>query len=168
MVLSFPSGNRQACGGSGGVGPDADSKFGTAGVALELQLPSPRESTLSQDFRDALQILFRIDTNGVVRRLADVYGSSVFEETQLFQPLGFFQSRFGPAHKKIERSFPVSVEAKVLEVGRAGVVTVEGDRCPGKIESVAVRSGHDFDCVGITNFFRWARSLHGSHLNCRV
>src|ERR1700683_3329224 len=155
MALPFSSCHREACAGRGSVGPL--SEHGTV-----------EKSALPQDFLCTLQIFLRIYTHGVVLCFADIDRDSVFEETQLLQPFGFFQSRFRPAHKKIEGGFPVGIEAKMLEVASAGVVAVEGDRGPGKIESAAAWGGHDFDRVGIVDFFWRARSLDCSRLDRRV
>jgi hypothetical protein len=49
-----------------------------------VQVPSAepdKKSTLPEDFRHTLQILFRIDANGVVRRFADIDRDSVLKET---------------------------------------------------------------------------------------
>ena len=162
-AVPLASRNLETCGGCGGLGP----RGGCGHRRSSHRVPST-QSALAQNLRHSLQVFLGVNSNRVVRRLADVDFDSVFEETQLFQPFAFFEYGFRLAHKKIERGLPVGVETEVLEVARAGAIAVEGNRGSRKIERAAVRGSHNFDCVRIADVFRWARSLHRSHLHGRV
>jgi hypothetical protein len=58
---------------------------------------NPRQhcSALFHDLDDTLQVFFRIDTNAVVRRLADMDWYAVFQETKLLESFTFLERRFG-------------------------------------------------------------------------
>ena len=71
-----------------------------------------------QQLRHPAQILFRIDPNGVIRRLSHMNRDAIFEKTQLLQPLGPFERRLGQCDEAIKRSLAVRIKSEVLEIRR--------------------------------------------------
>ena len=67
----------------------------------------------------ALEIFFRVYSDGVEVGGLDVDGDVVFEEAQLFEALGLFEGAWGKGGEAFEDGLAVGVEADVLPVGGA-------------------------------------------------
>ena len=108
-----------------------------------------RKSTPAQDFGHTLQILFRIHSHRIVRRLAHKNRNSVFQEAQLFQPLALFQHRFRLSYKPIECRLSICVKAEVLEIPGSTAVAIERNGGAREIKRSSIVSCYYLHRIGI-------------------
>src|ERR1041384_1778323 len=95
----------------------------------------------------------------------DIDGNSVLQKAQLLQALGSFQQRFRPFYKAIKCGLAICIEAKMLEVAWAGVVTIEGNRCAREIKRLAISIGDDFHRSGSVDIHSSCRRFQSSNLD---
>jgi hypothetical protein len=120
---------------------------------------------------DAVKVFFGVDADGVEVGEFDVDVDFVFEEAELFEAFGVFESAVGEGGEAVEGCFAVGVEAYVLPVFRGGVVfgiAVEGDGGAGEVEGAAVGGGDDFDGVWVVDVFGGAEDFEGGDLDLRL
>jgi len=113
-----------------------------------------------EEFFDAEEVGFGVDSDGVVLGFGDVEGKAVFEQAELFEAFGELEGCGREAGEALEGGAAVGVEAEVLEIRHcAGVVAVEGDGGAREVEGPAVGGGDDFDGVGVGDVFGTAEDF---------
>ncbi len=127
-----------------------------------------RSGAGGEDGFDFLEVIFRVDADGVVFGGFDVEVDAVFEIAELFESLGLFEFAGGQGGEAVEGSAAIGVEADVLPVVGAGCVAVVGDGGAGEVECAAVGGGDDFDCVGIGDVVWCAAHLESGDVDVGV
>ena len=130
-------------------------------------LSSRWQSAIVKDGFDAVEVFFGVDAYGVVRGGFDVDVDVVFEEAELFEALGLFESAWGQGGESVEGGFAVGVEAYVLPVLRRDVIAVIGDGGAREVEGSAVSGGDYFYCIWVVNVLRGAEDFQGGDFDLR-
>jgi hypothetical protein len=128
------------------------------------------ESAAEEGF-DAVEVFFGVDADGVEAGGFDVDVNVVFEEAELLEALGLFESAGGQGGEALERGFAVGVEAEVFPVLRGGIVlgiAVVGDGGAGEIEGSTVGGGDYFDGVGVGDVLGCAEDFEGGDFDVRL
>jgi hypothetical protein len=126
---------------------------------------------VAQEGFDAVEVFFGVDADGVEVGGFDVNGDAVFEEAQLFQALGMFESAGGQGGEALEGGLAVPVEADVLPVWRRGAIAniasiaVVRDGGAGEVEGPAIGGGDDFDGVWVGDVLFRAEDFEGRDLD---
>ena len=128
-------------------------------------LSSRWQSAIVKDGFDAVEVFFGVDAYGVVRGGFDVDVDVVFEEAELFEALGLFESAWGQGGESVEGGFAVGVEAYVLPVLRRDVIAVVGDGGAGEVKGAAVGGGDYFYGVGVVDVFGGAEDFEGGYVD---
>ena len=104
---------------------------------------------------DFLEVFFGVYAYGVVVGGFDVDVDVVFEDAELFEPLGVLEGAGGKGGEALEDGFAVGVEAEVLPVLGGGsvavVISVVGDGGAGEVEGSTVGGGDYFYGVWVVD-----------------
>ncbi len=99
----------------------------------------------------------------------DVEADVVFEQTELFEPLGEFERSGGERGEALQRGTAIGIEAEVLEIHGGGVrVAVEGYRSARKVKCASVGRGDHFDRVRIADLRGLTADFEGRHVHIRL
>src|SRR6266478_759835 len=114
---------------------------------------------------DSLQILFRVDADGVERRFCHVNRYSVLQKAQLLQPLAALERRLWPAHELVERVLAIAIEPKMFVISRTHSIAVVRDGRPRKIQGPPCAIRHHLHRARIVDVNLTSRRFQRPHLD---
>jgi hypothetical protein len=125
----------------------------------------------AQEGFDAVEVFFGVDADGVEVGGFYVNVDAVFEEAELLQALGVFESAGGQGGEALECGLAVPVETDVLPVWRRGAVAniaVVRNGSAGEVEGSAIGGGDDFDGVWVGDVLGSAENFEGRDFDVRL